>query len=418
VIQARAIFAVAAAVAAIAPAARAAPFTEADLDALLAAHPVETINQLVPLLPDDLRENFTFVYESRSPFRDDITPDRPRVILFSEDATFLATFVTDGTGRDLLETLSFDRQSATFTPRIRALPAAVRAGARPERLEAECPRCHGADARPIFDSYPTWPGFYGSIQDTFPPELPSARKERARYIHFLRTSAQRPPYRDLRWVLGSPVSPFTDPRHFASGSVRAVDDELVYEPNTRLGMALTELNRQRIFRKLAAAPGFEEIAPRLASGLLGCNDPAGVELDGERALAAATAMENRARLTRLGIDPRGPVHYRFQMQEMTQLRNLAQIDRLAREAGVSRADWSMALEPYALSFFDGILAADGRDDWYLTEDLLFPLLAHLARTRPALRPYFHPRPSFPALGFPFGNKLDRSAAEAACPSLR
>lgn len=401
---------------ALAPAARAAPFGESDLDALLAAHPVDTVAELVPLLPDELRENFTFVYDSRSPLAADITPDHPRVILFSEDASFIATFVATGGSRDLLETISFDRARAAFRPRARALPAALRKGVKPEKLEAECPRCHGADPRPILDSYPVWPGFYGSVQDTFPRDLPSAQVELARYRRFLRQSAQRPPYRDLRWVLGSPVSPYADPARDALDAARAPDDELVYQPNTRLGMALAELNRQRIYRKLAAAPGFDPAA--LAAGLVGCGDPASGELEGERTLVAAAAMEDRARLVRLGVDPRRPVRHRLRMQELDDARSLARLDRLARDAGVSRADWSMALEPYALSFYDGILAADpAQEGHYLVEDLLFELLRHLADARPALRPHFRAVPSFPALGYPFGTKLDLARATAACPAL-
>ncbi|MBV9218001.1 MAG: hypothetical protein JO366_17410, partial [Methylobacteriaceae bacterium] len=72
------------------------PFTEADLEKLLAKNPatgrpVDSINELVPLLPRELRSNFTFVYDSRSPFRSSISPDRPRVILFSNDGRLVLT---------------------------------------------------------------------------------------------------------------------------------------------------------------------------------------------------------------------------------------------------------------------------------------------------------------------------------------
>ena len=47
--------------------------------------PVDSVSELVPLLPDELRRNFTFVYDSRSPFKAAITPQLPRVILFTDD---------------------------------------------------------------------------------------------------------------------------------------------------------------------------------------------------------------------------------------------------------------------------------------------------------------------------------------------
>src|SRR5215469_16117641 len=69
------------------------PFTDARLQELLQKNPetglpVDSISELIPLLPRELRENFTFVYDSRSPFRSGISPEFPRVILFTNDARF------------------------------------------------------------------------------------------------------------------------------------------------------------------------------------------------------------------------------------------------------------------------------------------------------------------------------------------
>ena len=100
------------------------PFNEQSLLALLqnnptTGRPVDTVEELVPLLPEELRSNFTFVYKSRSPFRDSISPDYPRVILFTNDARFVLTFTGDEKkpGANLLESLSFDAESARFRTR-------------------------------------------------------------------------------------------------------------------------------------------------------------------------------------------------------------------------------------------------------------------------------------------------------------
>jgi hypothetical protein len=66
-------------------------FDSARLEVLLqrnptTGRPVDSIAELVPLLPRELRSNFTFVYDSRSPFRSSISPQFPRVILFTRDA--------------------------------------------------------------------------------------------------------------------------------------------------------------------------------------------------------------------------------------------------------------------------------------------------------------------------------------------
>jgi hypothetical protein len=144
-------------------------FDTARLEALLemspvTKRPVDSVNELVPLSPSELRSNCTFVYDSRSPFRDSISPIYPRVILFTADARFVLTFTTDPErpGLDLLETLSFDDHEAKFELRSYLLPAANRRAWRPSAAAANCASCHGADPRPIYDSYPLWPGFYGS----------------------------------------------------------------------------------------------------------------------------------------------------------------------------------------------------------------------------------------------------------------
>jgi hypothetical protein len=162
-----------------------APFTEARLRELLkhnpqTGRPVDSVAELVPLLPDELRKNFALVYDSRSPFKASITPQLPRVILFTDDGRLVLTFIGDdqAPGADLLETMSFDDAQAKFVLNAYLLPAAERRAWRPSAADAKCERCHGADPRPIFDSYPHWPGFYGSVQDTFPRDRVGERSAR------------------------------------------------------------------------------------------------------------------------------------------------------------------------------------------------------------------------------------------------
>jgi hypothetical protein len=48
-------------------------------------------------------------------------------------------------------------------------------------------------------------------------------------------------------------------------------------PNTRLGMALTELNRARIYRKLAGSAEFRSNEKRALAALLECRGAEGLE---------------------------------------------------------------------------------------------------------------------------------------------
>jgi len=400
------------------------PFTEANLQQLLQKNPqtgapVDSISELVPLLPPELRENFTFVYESRSPFRSGISPEYPRVILFTNDARLVLTFIGDERqpGYDLLETMSFDYESAKFELHAYMLPAAERRAWRPSPQEAQCSRCHGADARPIFDSYPLWPGYYGSVQDTFPHDR-IGQKEAKNFAAFQANAAKTGVYKDLIYPSGTPVSPYLDPRLFRDNTVTLDPKLFPYLPNARLGIALTELNRQRIYRKLAAGEGFAANEKRILSKLLECRPADRPDRASLLAIADALKAENADRLKRLGLLPGEPYKDRDDMLELQFVRELAEIDAVAKMAGVDRSDWSMAMEKNSLAFFDGILSgiSNGKS-YYLKEDLIFEILEHLREREPVFRKYFAWSNVFEDYGYPFGHRIDLGKAAKACALL-
>jgi hypothetical protein len=399
-------------------------FTEARLRELLARNPqtgrpVDSVAELVPLLPDELRRNFTFVYDSRSPFKASITPQRPRVILFSDDARLVLTFIGDdqAPGADLLETMSFDDAQAKFVMNAHLLPAAQRRAWRPSAADAKCERCHGADPRPIFDSYPHWPGFYGSVQDTFPRDR-VGEKERRNFVAFAAGAAKSGVYKDLIYPPGSPVSPFMDPRLFKDNTVELDPELFPVMPNARLGIALTELNRARIYRKLAAGPGFAANERKMLALLLECRPSDRPSREGMRAVLDQLKRENAARSKRLGLLASDPHKARNDAQELLFVRELAEIDAVARMAGVDRSDWSMALEPGSLTFFDGVLSgiSNGKS-YYLKEDLILEMLAHLRLREPVFAKYFYAANVFADLGYPFGTIVDLGIAARSCHLL-
>jgi hypothetical protein len=400
-------------------------FDEQSLLALLqnnpaTGRPVDTVEELVPLLPEELRSNFTFVYKSRSPFRDSISPDYPRVILFTNDARFVLTFTGDERkpGANLLESLSFDAESARFRTRAYLLPAAERTGWKPSPEAANCARCHGADARPIFDAYPLWPGFYGSQLDTFPHDRLGDREYRD-YERFLAGPAKSGVYRGLIFPAGSVASPYLDPRKFDPNMVEVPSEPLRFLPNTRLGMALTELNRQRIYRKLTEGKDFAANEKPLLAELLQCRSTRAPSMRIVKTITARLRRENAARLVRLGMRPGDPRPDRDDMPELQLAPELAQIVQVAARAGADMTDWSMALEPGSLAFFDGILSGMyGRRNYYLKEDLIYEMLAHLRAREPAFEKYFSAFNAYDGLGYPFGNRIDMTKALGSCRLLR
>ena len=331
----------------------------------------------------------------------------------------MLTFIGDDTqpGADLLETMSFDDEQAKFVFNAYLLPAAERRAWRPSAHEAKCERCHGADPRPIYDSYPLWPGYYGSVLDTFPKDRLS-EKERRNFAEFAAGAAKTGVYKDLIYPTGTPVSPFLDPRLFKDNTIEPDAALFPYLPNARLGIALTELNRQRIYRKLAAGPGFAANEKKMLALLLECRPSDRPSRKDMLALFGALKNENAARVKRLGVLPSDPHKDRNDMQELMFIRELTEIDMVAKMAGVDRSDWSMAIEAGSLAFFDGVLSgiSNGKS-YYLKEDLIHSLLADLSKREPVFAKYFEAENVLADYGYPFGTIVDLARAAKSCQLL-
>ncbi len=392
--------------------------------------PVKNMEELMPLLSRDLRANFTFVYKSRSPHgglgdeaESAVDKMTPRLILFTPDGRLTLAFTgnPEKPGYNTLEAIRFHDKGARFEFSRFVLPDAAAANPRDAELAKEngapnpsaCLRCHGADPRPVSDSYPLWPGFYGSVRDTFPKDSPEGGWYRA----FLKKQKNAGLYKYLSWPKGTSVPPYLDPRKFDSNAAEEGVDALKYLPNTRLGMAWTELNRKRIQRKIKASPLYDKYKYGLLAGFLGCHDLPLGQADVDAALKVLTE-ENTDRLVRLGSRPKGPGAGTLDMQELDSSENLVQVAYLADALGIDRTEWSLAFEKSSYSFFDGILSSiyDGRD-YYFKEDFMLEILKDLAVEDPQFRPYYKTDDVYRDYGYVFGNRLNFEAALNACPLL-
>ena len=410
------------------------PFREHDLQKLLNKNPitglpVDSIRELVPLLPQELRENFTLVYDSRSPFRSNISADYPRVILFSQDARLVLTFIGDERtpASELLETMSFNDKSAKFELRSYLLPAAKRKGWQPPPEAANCSRCHGSDPRPIYDSYPVWPGFYGAALDTFPPDRIGVAELR-KFERFLEKFSNKGVYASLVFKAQSPVGPYLDPRLFSPDERKFNSEKFFsFSPNFRLGIALTELNRKRIFRKLAEGKYYKANEKLLLAELLDCGPSDTPSRTLMTKISKQLRQETKERQKRMKLLPEDPKRHWYEMAERLYLRGLAQIKSVAARAGADMSDWSMALEPGSLSFYDGILSGSyNNKHYYLKEDLIFEMLAHLSKREAAFRPYFASYNVYEQISgkssgifesYPFGHRIDLEEAVKSCSLL-
>jgi hypothetical protein len=396
----------------------------------ITGRPVDNIEEFVAALPADVRSHFTLVHQSRSPHgglgdkgESSIDVRFPRVLLYSSDGKLVVAFTTnpDKPGYDVAEILRFVDAGARFELSRFILPQAVRKD--PSLAEAarrngevdppECLRCHGTDVRPILDSYPLWPGFFGAVADTFPEEAP----ELPGYRDFLAKNKDRGLFKSLIWPTGSTVPPYIDPHDYDSKASVGRDEDLPRAPNSVIGMALNELNRKRIERKLAASPLYPKLRYAMIAVLLGCEQPPLGAGDLEP-VRAAIVEDNAGRIDRLGYHPKGPEgSAHLDMAETLWPENVAELLYVARALGVSPRDFSMALEDGALAFYDGILSGRlGNLNYYVKEDWLVEMLRRLARDEPDFAEYFHTY-EISRGRFPFGERLDLRTALRACGPL-
>ena len=391
--------------------------------------PIDNIEELVAALPAEMRGHFTFVHQSRSPSgglgerrQGSVDPMNPRVILYTSDARLMAAFSsnTDKPDYDVAEFLRFSDDTASFQLSRFVLPAAVRrdpslakeARHNGEVNPPECLRCHGQDVRPLLDSYPLWPGFYGGASDSFQ----SGTEELANYRAFLARRRDTGVFKQLVWPTGTHVPPYIDPDYYDHEASVGREEDLARAPNTILGMALGELNRKRIERKLAASPDYRKYRRGLIAMMLGCQAPP-MERAAVAPVAAAINEDNTSRIERLGFIPRGPGNTYLSIREMLYPANLAQILYAAWAVKVSPRDFSMSLEDGAVGLYDGILSGmyQGRP-FYLKEDLLVEMLRRLGREEPEFARYFATYHAT-SKNYPFGEKLNFNYALAACPLL-
>ncbi len=201
-----------------------------------------SVDELVPLMPEALRARYLLVFESRSlqgaTFRD------PRVLLYSEDLRFIVSFNGDPAtrGHGILETMEFDDARRAFRLHEISFPEGATGPVVSEANPPRCVRCHGSDPRPLWDTYPTWPGVYGERDHV------TSEDERAGLTSFLEHRPANPRYRALLGAeaLARRSSADEDAYHGRdSGSRNAV-----------FGLKLQRLRYRTIARKVIAAPRF------------------------------------------------------------------------------------------------------------------------------------------------------------------
>ena len=222
----------------------------ATLQRTIADHNVRSIEELLPLLPTDLRSRYVLMFRSRSLHGSSFA--HPRAILFDPEARFVVSFNGDVSqaGFDALETMEFVDAEKSFQFREVVFPEGKR-GSGAIRISQPnpplCRKCHGEPPKPIWDTHPLWPGAYGERYDA---ELTAAETDGLR--KFLSEQADHPRY---RYLLGA--ERFGEDETFRPSARERYEGGERPPPNAELGAALGRLNFEAIVHQLESSPRFE-----------------------------------------------------------------------------------------------------------------------------------------------------------------
>jgi hypothetical protein len=218
-------------------------FNYEDLVKAINSAKVKTVEKAIPLLPPEMRGNYTLLYSSRS--LQEASVENPRVILFGKNAKFTCTFNGDvaQNGGDTIECFQFRDQERAFDFRQIQFPS-VKNGLTSVRFSqrnlsadgrVSCTACHTSDPRPNWDEYRSWPGAFGESDD----EITPYDKD---YPKFVRKRSTHPRYQFLIQKKDS-VAPFR-----TSISPRTVDPAA--RPNLRFAEFVNKWDALRMTRIL------------------------------------------------------------------------------------------------------------------------------------------------------------------------
>jgi hypothetical protein len=228
-------------------AAAAVDFDFAALRSVIETHQVNSVEELIPLLPVALRSRYVLVFASRS--LQQATYSAPRVILYGSNAHLVLTFNGEASQRGFnsVETLEFgqDRQFRLREIRFPA-PGSGEAVLVSEPNPPTCQGCHGSPARPVWDSWPLWPGAYGQRYGA-----PLSPQEHVGLEGLIARQASHPRYRHLMGL-----QQLADPETFRGSRSKRYAGALREPPNAELGALLGGLAVESLARQLSERAGF------------------------------------------------------------------------------------------------------------------------------------------------------------------
>jgi hypothetical protein len=338
-----------------------------------------SVREILASFPEDLLARRTFVWNSRSfqssengqmyPAASEMSP---RLVMSNKDGTLLAAVSThENQKRFSIEVISFDSATNQFKPFV------IEAGDgetlvienpishfKESAPEKTCSRCHGSggDFRPIWDNYPVWPGFIGSVDKT------TSAEDKSAISSFLKGAKEDHPVFGL----------FKNADSYFSLSA-AADNTKTIEND------LQKLNAKRVLQNLVSSGSFDRIGVPLFLALASPKgfskyiaDESELESLWER-IDIRTQKQNDQKLARRHRRPAPIKTYRAGdqqgaiaiLQSSVETKKVARIAFVLKRFGLSLNSWSLAAEKNNVMWKAGALSMDA----YLLRALIEKLSA-------------------------------------------
>ena len=256
------------------PASAASVESWAELARIINSRQITNIDDLLASLKNDAPEfvsGYTLVYRTRALNQESVSPRRPRVLLFGQNAKLVLAYNSHRTGGkarpgdlETIETLEFNGASGESRLREvefngRTVPDLAQVKVNPDR----CLACHAATSNPhvrpaltvrgLWDPYNSWAGVYGSLSREDIDFIKFGTREFSNFQEFLAERPKNPRYSYLTLSTKKLSEVFRV-------SPRRINDALTFSngysshPNQILGMYLADYNFHRVGNILADLP--------------------------------------------------------------------------------------------------------------------------------------------------------------------
>lgn len=222
------------------------------------ARTIHAVDDVLPLLPSSLRAHYALMYATQGLASSDA--EHPRAILYGKDGRFTVAFGdAHRPGNDTLEFYAFNDHDKQFEFYEVTFPDKQISAPNPP----QCAGCHGAPAKPIWNTWSLWPGaYFGEMENLY-----AGAGEQADFDRFTISTLRDPSsrYRNLLPVSASPV-------RSASGVIGIDIASPALAHNIPLDFLVASLQGERISAELAASPQLRPFRYAIL-GALSCTDP-------------------------------------------------------------------------------------------------------------------------------------------------